>query len=265
MKANFFPRRAWTLAALVLAASSCSQESEVKDAGLASQVVAQDTGVRAGGDADSAALGVSRSNSEAAARSNQQLDNLMKGYKWDPLQPGVAANKEDADWLDRHGYPDEAVFDRLSSLSLVDLKHLADSGNKPAQAVYAYRLASAGGSPSDVQSILMKSAADGSLYALKMAGDIYMAVPGYRDNVMASAYYGLLASNGDQAGFVQGYLVDSQLSAEERLRARAIEEALGTSLSNMSGLSESEAAAGNGVRPGYDDFVGQVIKGGQGG
>jgi len=95
--------------------------------------------------------------------------------------------------------------------------------------------------------LLHESAAGGSIYALKTAGDIFMTVDGYRDPATASAYYGLQARSGDQSGFEQRYLLDQQLSGERRLQAALVEEALWREI----GLSSSEWDE----RPGFRAFI----------
>jgi len=169
------------------------------------------------------------------------------GYRWDASKPGIASSAEDAAWLEANGFPGPDVEDHLRRLSVGELRTLAGRGNQPASAVLAYRLATLGTPREEVLALLHGSAANGSVYALKTAGDIFMMVDGYRDPAMASAYYGLQARSGDQSGFEQRYLVDQQLSGDRRLQAGLIEEALWREI----GLSSSEVDE----RPGFSAFI----------
>ncbi|WP_411833140.1 hypothetical protein [Pseudoxanthomonas mexicana] len=150
--------------------------------------------------------------------------SLEVGFRWNPDNPGIAESEQDAAWLEKNGYPGADVQMYLMSLPVDSLKTLSENGNHPAQAIYALRLAQAGASHADTQDILLRSAASGSVYALKMAGDIYMTVDGYRDPAMANAFYGLQTRSGDQAGFAQRHLLGRGLSEEQRLRSEVLEE-----------------------------------------
>ena len=176
------------------------------------------------------------------------------GYRWNPANPGIAESKEDATWLDKHGYPGPDVEQHLMSLSVDALKALVGEGNKPALAIYAFKQAQAGVQRADTQEMLLKSAASGSVYALKMGGDIYTVVDGYRDPVMASVFYGLQARSGDQAGLVQGYVVGRSLTIDQRLQVDMLRELMWRSMKN------TQNGLGGGVsdfspRPGYIDFL----------
>jgi hypothetical protein len=199
------------------------------------------------------------SNSTHAAKPSPNITNqsLYSGYLWDPTSPGVAISREDAEWLSSRGYADADVIARLFGLSTADLKKLADSGNQTAQAVYAYRLANEGSSHADVQKLLIKSAASGSAFALKMGGDIYQTVPGYKDPALASAFYSLQAAEGDYSGFVQAYVVDQQMTSDQRLRSRALEEFLRRQLAMGKGSSASVLQA---QRPGYSNFMDEALR-----
>lgn len=189
----------------------------------------------------------------------QKFNSLESGYRWDQSAPGIAANKQDAEWLDSHGFPGPDVERYLMSLHISTLKNLAESGNKPAQAIYALRLAQSGHQQADTQEVLIKSAASGSIYALKMAGDIYSSVDGYRDPAMASAFYGLQARRGDQAGLSQSYLTDSRLNDDQRFRANVLKELIWRNIDAIraqGGLRSLESSA----RPGLSEFLNQAIQ-----
>jgi hypothetical protein len=135
-----------------------------------------------------------------------------------------------------------------------ELESLAARGNQPAAAIYAYKLAASGGSREDVITMLSKSANEGSVYALKTAGDIYMTVKGFRDPAMASAYYGLQARAGDQSGFEQRYLVSNQLGSTQRLQSDLMQETLSRSMS-----TPLQSPAGLDPRPGFNEFLSQGL------
>lgn len=180
-------------------------------------------------------------------------DPLAAGYRWDPNNPGYADSEVDAAWLEAHGYPGPEVETYLLSLPLGSLKSLAEGGNKPAQAVYGYKLAQSGASKAETQDVLLESAASGSVYALKMAGDIYQAVDSYRDPVMASAFYGLQARRGDQMGLGLMYMLDGRLSTDQRLRARAMEESLWRN--RLARTNSSQTIA----RPGFQEALSNAL------
>jgi len=136
-----------------------------------------------------------------------------------------------------------------------ELESLAGRGNQPAAAIYAYKLATSGGSREDVLTILSKSANEGSVYALKTAGDIYMAVKGFRDPAMASAYYGLQARAGDQSGFEQRYLVSNQLNGTQRLQSDLMQEMLSRSMN-----APLQSPTGLDARPGFNEFLSQGLR-----
>lgn len=190
----------------------------------------------------------------AASLSN----SLEFGYRWNPDLPGIAESAEDAAWLQAHGYPGPEVERYLMSLSTEGLKTLADDGNQSALAVYAYRLAQSGAPQAQTQEALLRSAAAGSAYALKMAGDIYQTVDGYRDPVMASAFYGLLARVGDQGGYGQAYLLGSRLSENQRFQAGLLEESLWRSLIVRNAALAT--AATSLPRPGYQEFLDKGLR-----
>lgn len=171
-----------------------------------------------------------------------------RGYSWNPGNPGMAVSEEDARWLDSHGYPGPEVEMRLRSLPLTGLLDLANAGNQAAQAIYAYRIAEKGAPRAQVLELLSKAARAGSVYALKTAGDLHLQVDGYQDPVLANAYYMLQARAGDQGGFAMGMVTDSHMDPNQRLRARAMEQALWNGL-QLSSLGESP------VRPGYQEFL----------
>ncbi|MBD9480827.1 hypothetical protein [Pseudoxanthomonas sp. PXM02] len=177
------------------------------------------------------------------------------GYKWDASNPGIASSAEDAAWLEQNGFPGPAVEAHLRSIPMTELKALADMGNQAATAIYAYRASTEGASKVDVLRLLNKSASSGSVYAIKTAGDIFLTVDGFRDPVMASAYYRLQARAGDQAGFAQNALVQGQLADEQRLRAMTLEEALWRD----SRLSDAFPASGD-PRPGFRAFIDQATE-----
>ena len=188
----------------------------------------------------------------------KQSHPFESGYRWNPNNPGIAENQQDAAWLDAHGYPDPDVEAHLMSLSLDALKNLADRGNKPAQAFYALRLAQSGADQRDTQETLIKSAASGSVFALKMAGDIYYTVDGYRDPVMASVFYGLQARQGDHAGITQNYLVDSALTPDQRLRAQALRELTWINMRNIPNQGAKDNLSPS-PRPGLVAFLEQAL------
>lgn len=188
-----------------------------------------------------------------------KFNSLESGYRWDQLNPGIATSKEDAQWLEAHGFPGPDAERYLMSLPTAALQDLANRGNKPAQAIYALRSAQAGNPQADTQEILLKSAASGSVYALKMAGDIYTSVDGYRDPVMASVYYGLQARRGDQAGFSQNYLMDSRMSDEQRFRAQVLRELMWRNIDDLrtqGGMRTLDSSP----RPGLDEFLNQAVR-----
>jgi hypothetical protein len=192
--------------------------------------------------------------SSRTATSFKPFTRSELGYRWDASKPGIAASEADAAWLESKGFPGPDVEDHLRRLSIQELESLAARGNQPAAAIYAYKLATAGGPRADVLTVLSKSANEGSVYALKTAGDIYMTVDGYRDPAIASAYYGLQARAGDQAGFEQRYLLSPQLNSTQRLRSDLMQEML---LRNMS--SAPQSAAGLDPRPGFNEFLNQGL------
>lgn len=187
-----------------------------------------------------------------AGETQRGMQGWVQGHPWDPARPGIAASEADAAWLDRHGFPSVDVEMRLRGLPLPTLQDLANNGNAPAKAIYAYRIAQQGAPRAQVLELLESSAMAGSVYALKTAGDIHLGVRGYQDHAMANAYYMLQARAGDQAGFEQSTLIDNQLGPEQRFRARVLEQALWDRLA----LSRS---ADSPVRPGYDEFVETVF------
>lgn len=174
------------------------------------------------------------------------------GYRWDPSKPGIATGEVDAAWLESRGFPGPDVEDHLRRLSLQELEALAARGNQPAAAIHAYTLAAAGGPRAEVLARLDKSASEGSVYALKTAGDIYLTVEGYRDPAMASAYYGLQARAGDPSGFEQRYLLSHQLNATQRLQSDLMQERLFRSMN-----SAPQSPFGLDPRPGFDAFLTQ--------
>lgn len=182
---------------------------------------------------------------------------LESGYRWDPNNPGIAESQQDAAWLEANGYPGPDVEAYLMSLPVYALKNLADRDNKPAQAFYAFRLAQSGADQSDTQEVLLKSAASGSIFALKMAGDIYYTVDGYRDPVMASVFYGLQARRGDHAGLIQNYLVDSALTSDQRLRAQALRELAWINMGKMP--SQGRRYLDFSPRPGFVPFLERAL------
>lgn len=229
-------------------------------AGLSRHVLSKDMsavndysgGDRAGHEArESSRAKYSVESSHSAAISNS-FEPREYGYAWDSNNPGIARNEEDAKWLEAHGYPGPDVETYLKEMALGPLKDLADRGNPAAQAIYAYRLAKQDAPKSEVQGILLESAVSGSVYALKMAGDIYFTVDGYRDLAVAKSYYGMQARVGDQAGFVQGYLVGAQLTNEQRLRAEIIEEA---TWRNIDSTEDASSSIRRDARPGYMQFM----------
>jgi len=131
-----------------------------------------------------------------------------------------------------------------------ELRTLSARGNQPATAVLAYRLATLGTARKEVLDLLHGVAADGSIYALKTAGDIFMTVDDYRDPAMASAYYGLQARGGDHAGIVQKYLLSHQMNDRQRLLCGLLEESLWRELGEIGWPASATEA-----RPGFDEFM----------
>lgn len=174
------------------------------------------------------------------------------GFRWDPSKPGIAASEADAAWLQAQGFPGPDVEQHLFGLSLPELESLAARGNQPATAIYAYRLARSGASHERVRAILDASAAEGSVYALKMAGDIFWLVDGFRDPVVARAYYGLQFQAGDQNGFTQSLMLARQLDQRGQIEAEWLKgriwEELGAPAPRWDGV---------GARPGFKAFMGQ--------
>ena len=140
-------------------------------------------------------------------------------------------------------------------LSVEALRALSDRGNQPATAVLAYRLATRGGSHEEVLDLLHGAAADGSVYALKTAGDIFMTVDGFRDPAAASAYYGLQARGGDHGGTVQKYLLFHQMNDRQRLMCGLLEESLWRELGDIRWPASAAEA-----RPGFDTFVSDEVE-----
>lgn len=190
----------------------------------------------------------------AAHASPQAFTRSELGYRWDASRPGIAANEADAAWLESRGFPGPDVEDHLRRLSMQELESLAARGNQPAAAIHAYRLAVSGAPRADVLTRLTRSANEGSVYALKTAGDLYLTVKGYRDPAMASAYYGLQARAGDQSGFEQRYLLSNQLNSEQRLQSDLMQEML---LRTMSPSLQSPT--GMDPRPGFNAFLRQGL------
>jgi len=172
------------------------------------------------------------------------------GYRWDPSKPGVAANEADAVWLESRGFPGPDVEDHLRRLSIQELEALAARGNQAAVAILAYKLAASGTSRERVLQLLSRSANEGSVYALKTAGDIFMTVDGYRDPAMASAYYGLQARAGDQSGFAQRFVLSNQLNSTQRLQSDLMQEMLWQNIN-----SAAQYPAGLDARPGFNEFL----------
>lgn len=163
----------------------------------------------------------------AQSQSNKRTFNSLEtGYRWNPLDPGIAENEKDAAWLSAHGYPGPDVEKYLMSLSIDALRALAEKGNQPAQAILAYRLALSGASADEFMGILDRSAAAGSVYATKMTADILQTVPEFRNPELARAYYGVLLRRGDQGGIIANTVFGSQLSQEQLVRSRMLEEVL---------------------------------------
>ena len=177
------------------------------------------------------------------------------GYRWDPSKPGIAVSAEDAAWLESKGYPGPDVEDHLMRLSVEELRALADRGNQPATAVLAYRLATRGGSHEEVLDLLHGAAANGSVYALKTAGDIFMTVDGFRDPAAASAYYGLQARGGDHGGTVQKYLLFHHMNDRQRLMCGLLEESLWRELGDIRWPASAAEA-----RPGFDTFLSDEVE-----
>ncbi len=190
----------------------------------------------------------------SARTSPQAFTRSELGYRWDASKPGIAASEADAAWLESRGFPGPDVEHHLRRLSMQELESLAARGNQPAAAIYAYKLATSGGSHADVLTRLSKSANEGSVYALKTAGDIYMTVKGYRDPAMASAYYGLQARAGDQSGFEQRYLLSNQLNSTQRLQSDLMQEMLSRSMGTA-----LQSPAGLDPRPGFNEFLSQGL------
>lgn len=175
---------------------------------------------------------------------------LEHGYAWNPSRPGDAASEEDAAWFNSRGYPGPEVYEYLHSIPQVELKRLADSGNVSAMAVYAQTLAKQPGNRSQILDILHQGAAAGSVYSLKMGGDIFSAYPAYRDPVMSLVYYQLQARAGDHAGYVQSYIAQQQIKPEQVLLANVMTEQMWRSFAGTQLLAQSAH-----VRPGYEKFV----------
>lgn len=202
--------------------------------------------------ASSTAASIDPRSGGPAAAASPRFRHSEWGYRWDASKPGIAASEEDAAWLQSKGFPGPDVEAHLMRLSLPELEALAARGNQPATAIYAYRLAQAGASREQVLAVLDASAADGSVYALKMAGDIFFTVDRLRDPVMARVYYGLQGLAGDQSGIVQGFVLANQLDQDQRMEAGRLRREL---------WEEMTASSPNGMdgeaRPGYDTFAAQ--------
>ena len=175
---------------------------------------------------------------------------LEKGYEWNSARPGDAANEEDAAWFNSRGYPGPDVYEYLHSIPPVELRRLADSGNVTAMSVYAQTLAKQPGNRAQILELLHQGAATGSVYSLKMGGDIFSAYPNYRDPVMSLVYYQLQARAGDHAGFVQSYIAQQQIKPEQALVANLMTEQMWKSFAGTRLLAQSAH-----VRPGYEKFV----------
>lgn len=187
-----------------------------------------------------------------AARRVQQKH--LTGYTWNPDNPGIASSADDAAWLDKHGFPGPDVEADLRTIHIDELKRLAESGSAAAASVFAYRRAEQGAPKTEVISLLGRSAANGSVYALKTAGDIHTMVDGYRDPVMASAYYGMQARSGDHAGFAQKYLISGQLTDDQRFKSQLLEELMWRNL----GLTKSDQSTES-SRPGFDRILNSAL------
>ena len=163
------------------------------------------------------------SSTAVARRSTAALE---QGYRWNPVDPGIAESAEDAGWLAARGYPGPEVERHLMSLPESALRDLAAEGNQSAQSVLAYRLAQSGAPVEEVMAILEDSAAGGSVYALKMTADIFQTVPQFKNPELARAYYGLMVRRGDHGGLIANATFGSGLSSEQVLRAQVLEEML---------------------------------------
>jgi len=163
-------------------------------------------------------------------------------------------NEEDAAWFNSRGYPGPDVYEYLHSIPPEELKRLADSGNVTAMSVYAQTLAKQPGNRSQILELLHQGAATGSVYSLKMGGDIFSAYPDYRDPVMSLVYYQLQARAGDHAGYVQSYITQQQIKPEQVLVANVMTEQMWKSFAGTQLLAQSAN-----VRPGYEKFVATAV------
>ena len=171
---------------------------------------------------------------------------LESGYRWDPANPGVAANEEDAAWLGAHGYPGPDVERYLMSLSLNALQRMAREGNQSAAAILAYKKIRAGEDGDEAIKSLDRIAAGGSVYALKVAADIFQGVPEYRNPELAYAYYGLMLRRGDHSGLTARAMYEGSLSSDQMARSRIIEEMLWRNLVDKGGVRLDSS-----IRPGF--------------
>ncbi|MNM85770.1 hypothetical protein D3C81_979050 [compost metagenome] len=179
---------------------------------------------------------------------------LEKGYTWNSARPGDAANEEDAAWFNSRGYPGPEVYEYLHSIPQGELKRLADAGNVSAMSIYAQSLSTVPGNRAEILSLLHRGASTGSVYSLKMGGDIFSAYPDYRDPVMSLVYYQLQARAGDHSGYVQSYIAKQQIKPEQALLANVMTEQMWKNFAGTQLLAQSAN-----VRPGYDEFVATAI------
>lgn len=126
--------------------------------------------------------------------------------------PSRPESIEELEWLDRHGYPDKSLLDRLMRMSLEDLRAAANSGDRHARHWLGLRFGLRDSGPEPLE-ILFDEAASGSIYALMLLGNIHhTGHSGYRDYPLASAYYTLAGLRGDVRGmFGAGALLSSEL------------------------------------------------------
>lgn len=183
------------------------------------------------------------------------MQHGLSGFEWNPVDSGIAESEADAAWLGAVGYPDSKVYSTLMGLSSSALDDLARGGNRTAAVIYAYKLAKQSPGDPRVFELLMDQAKGGNVFAIKTMGDISMVLDGYKDPVMASVYYGMLARAGDQSGYGMKLIIDQSIGVESILRARIMEDNLWRTLG---GVYDGSSV---GRRPGYDQAVNGVISG----
>ena len=135
----------------------------------------------------------------------------------DPNDPGGARTREEANWLDRHGYPNALQLQMYDRISNAELNTLAKGGNLVAQATLGERLAHSGDREHGIP-MLRDAILRGSVYAIDAMAGVYVGAGNNADPITARAYYDVAAMRGDyRASLLAG--MTGNFSQSDQLRS----------------------------------------------